>query len=214
MKKTVENLVLPHDSSSIYIAVQDHVYDEIPLTSNPEDEDIQHRTYGFVVDDWIRTKEISNQLKSIFDKDLRDREFRFEALTLSLLEAKQKNGLLLMVSVLVGIVFFTFAASFIYFRLYTDLNRDQQQYKMISKMGLSKRELKIVTRQLVLMFFLPIIIAVIHTVVAYTALQQLVSFSILNSSIFILISFICIQILYFFITRWRYLQKLYKTMEQ
>ena len=142
VKKTVENLVLPHDSSSIYIAVQDHVYDEIPLTSNPEDEDIQHRTYGFVVDDWIRTKEISNQLKSIFDKDLRDREFRFEALTLSLLEAKQKNGLLLMVSVLVGIVFFTFAASFIYFRLYTDLNRDQQQYKMISKMGLSKRELK------------------------------------------------------------------------
>ncbi|GAB6727781.1 hypothetical protein bcgnr5412_02570 [Bacillus cereus] len=95
------------------------------------------------------------------------------------------------------------------------MNRDQQQYKMISKMGLSKRELKkIVTRQLVLMFFLPIIIAVIHTVVAYTALQQLVSFSILNSSIFILISFICIQILYFFITRWRYLQKLYKTMEQ
>ncbi|EEL76320.1 ABC transporter permease protein [Bacillus cereus AH676] len=64
------------------------------------------------------------------------------------------------------------------------------------------------------MFFLPIAVAVIHTVVAYTALQQLVSFSILNSSIFILISFICIQVLYFFITRWRYLQKLYKTMEQ
>ncbi|ASZ66340.1 ABC transporter permease [Bacillus cereus] len=215
VKKTVGNLVLPHDSSSIYIAVQDHVYDEIPLMSNTEDENIQHRTYGFVVDDWIKTKEISNQLKSLFDKDLRDRDFYFEALTLNLLEAKQKNGLLLMVSVLVGIVFFTFAASFIYFRLYTDLDRDQQQYKMISKMGLSKRELKkIVTRQLVLMFFLPIIVAVIHTVVAYTALQQLVSFSILNSSIVILISFICIQVLYFFITRWRYLQKLYKTMEQ
>jgi len=115
----------------------------------------------------------------------------------------------------VGIVFFTFAASFIYFRLYTDLNRDQQQYKMISKMGLSRRELKrIVTRQLLIMFFLPIIVAVIHTAVAYTALQQLVDFSILNSSIVILISFVCIQILYFFITRWRYLQKLYKTMDQ
>ncbi|MEJ9149070.1 ABC transporter permease, partial [Bacillus thuringiensis] len=216
VKKTVENLVLPHDSSSIYIAVQDHVYDEIPLTSGLDDEDIiQHRTYGFVVDDWIRTKEISNQLKSIFDKDLRDSDFYFEALTLNLLEAKQKNGLLLMASVLIGIVFFTFAASFFYFRLYTDLDRDQQQYKMISKMGLSKQELKkVVTRQLLLMFFLPIAVAVIHTVVAYTALQQLVSFSILNSSIFILISFICIQVLYFFITRWRYLQKLYKTMEQ
>ena len=89
-EENCRNLVLPHDSSSIYIAVQDHVYDEIPLTSNPEDKDIQHRTYGFVVDDWIRTKEISNQLKSIFDKDLRDSDFYFGALTLNLLEAKQK----------------------------------------------------------------------------------------------------------------------------
>lgn len=86
---------------------------------------------------------------------------------------------------------------------------------MISKMGLGKRELKkVVTRQLLLMFFLPIIIAVIHTVVAYMALQQLLDFSIMNSSIVILISFICIQVLYFFITRWRYLQKLYKVMDR
>lgn len=158
---------------------------------------------------------ISNDLISRFEKDTRVGNFQFRALTIDLLSAKQTNGLLLMASVLVGIVFFTFAASFIYFRLYTDLDRDQQQYKMISKMGLSKRELKkIVTRQLLLMFFLPIVVAVIHTVVAYTALQQLVDFSIINSSIVILISFICIQVLYFFITRWRYLQKLYKVMEQ
>ncbi|HDR4700767.1 MULTISPECIES: ABC transporter permease [Bacillus cereus group] len=215
VKKAVENLVLPHDTSGIFIAVQDRVYDGIPFNINQDDVVIQHRTYGFVVDDWIKTKEISNQLNSIFNADGREGNFYFQALTLSLLEAKQTNGLLLMASVLVGIVFFTFAASFIYFRLYTDLDRDQQQYKMISKMGLSKRELKkVVTRQLLLMFFLPITIAVIHTVVAYMALQQLVDFSILNSSIVILISFICIQVLYFYITRWRYLQKLYKTMEQ
>ncbi|MED0876635.1 ABC transporter permease [Bacillus mobilis] len=215
VKKAGENLVLPHDTESIYITVQDHVYDEIPISSDQDDISNQNRTYGFVVDDWMKTKEISNQLNSIFEKNVSNGDFYFKSLTLDLLSAKQTNGLLLMASVLVGIVFFTFAASFIYFRLYTDLDRDQQQYKMISKMGLSKREVKkVVTRQLLLMFFLPIIVAVIHTVVAYTALQQLVDFSILNSSIFILISFICIQVLYFFITRWRYLQKLYKTMDQ
>ncbi|QWG56390.1 ABC transporter permease [Bacillus mycoides] len=215
VKKAVENLVLPHDSRTIYIAVKDQVYDGIPLTSDPVNKDIPYRTYGFVVDDWMKTKGISNELISRFEKDTRAGNFQFRALTIDLLSAKQTNGLLLMASVLVGIVFFTFAASFIYFRLYTDLDRDQQQYKMISKMGLSKRELKkIVTRQLLLMFFLPIVVAVIHTVVAYTALQQLVDFSIINSSIVILISFICIQVLYFFITRWRYLQKLYKVMEQ
>ena len=213
VEKAVENLVLPHDTRKIYIAVQDQVYDKIPITSDPNNIHIPYRTYGFVVDDWIKTKRISNELISTFAKE--EGSFQFRALTLDLLSAKQTNGLLLMASVLVGIVFFTFAASFIYFRLYTDLDRDQQQYKMISKMGLGKRELKkVVTRQLLLMFFLPIIIAVIHTVVAYMALQQLLDFSIMNSSIVILISFICIQVLYFFITRWRYLQKLYKVMEQ
>ncbi len=213
VEKAVENLVLPHDTRKIYIAVQDQVYDEIPITSDPNNIHIPYRTYGFVVDDWIKTKRISNELISTFAKE--EGSFQFRALTLDLLSAKQTNGLLLMASVLVGIVFFTFVASFIYFRLYTDLDRDQQQYKMISKMGLGKRELKkVVTRQLLLMFFLPIIIAVIHTVVAYMALQQLLDFSIMNSSIVILISFICIQVLYFFITRWRYLQKLYKVMEQ
>ncbi|MCI0764902.1 ABC transporter permease [Bacillus sp. TL12] len=215
VKKAVKNLVLPHEVGNTLITVQDQVYDKVPFIAREDFTFSKERIYGFVVDDWMRTKEISHQLNNILGRESGERSFYFEALTLQWLQAKQTNGLLLMASVLVGIVFFTFAASFIYFRLYTDLDRDQQQYKVISKMGLSKRELKkVVTRQLLIMFFLPIIIAVIHTSVAYIALQQLVDFSILNSSIIILISFVCIQILYFFMTRWRYLQKLYKTMDQ
>ncbi|HEK9098905.1 ABC transporter permease [Bacillus pfraonensis] len=215
VKKAVKNLVLPHEVGNTLIAVQDQVYDKVPFIAREDITFSKERIYGFVVDDWMRTKEISHQLNNILGIENGERSFYFEALALQWLQAKQTNGLLLMASVLVGIVFFTFAASFIYFRLYTDLDRDQQQYKMISKMGLSKRELKgVVTRQLLIMFFLPIVVAVIHTAVAYTALQQLVDFSILNSSIIILISFVCIQILYFFMTRWRYLQKLYRTMDQ
>ena len=56
-EKTVDNLVLPHDTKGIYIAIQDHVYDGIPLNSGLDNEDIiQYRTYGFVVDDWIKRK--------------------------------------------------------------------------------------------------------------------------------------------------------------
>lgn len=125
--------------------------------------------------------------------------------------SKQENGILLIVSVLVGIVFFTFAASLLYFRLYADLEREQQQYEMIAKVGLSRRELKkIVTRQLTLMFFLPLIIAIIHSGVAFIALQQLIDFSVLKMSILIILAFISIQSVYFFTVRWRYLQRLYK----
>ncbi len=35
-----------------------------------------------------------------------------------------------------------FAASLLYFRLYADLEREQQQYEMIAKVGLSKKRIK------------------------------------------------------------------------
>ena len=57
VEKAVENLVLPHDTRKIYIAVQDQVYDEIPITSDPNNIHIPYRTYGFVVDDWIKRRE-------------------------------------------------------------------------------------------------------------------------------------------------------------
>lgn len=47
-------------------------------------------------------------------------------------------GIILIVSGLIGIVFFTFAASWTYFSLYADLERDEAQYRMIGKMGLSR----------------------------------------------------------------------------
>ncbi|HDR7950952.1 TPA: hypothetical protein QCY38_004713 [Bacillus toyonensis] len=49
---------------------------------------------------------------------------------------------MLISSVLVGIVFFPFASSLLHFHLYADLERNQQQYEMIAKIGLSKKELK------------------------------------------------------------------------
>nr|BBH85305.1 hypothetical protein KTC_00560 [Thermosporothrix sp. COM3] len=124
--------------------------------------------------------------------------------------ARQKNGILLLVSGLVGLVFFTFAASFIYFRLYADLQRDEQQYQMIAKVGLSRKELnKIVTHQLVLMFFLPIAMAIVHSSVAFTALQQLVDFSLMQHTIKIFLFFLSVLTVFFFVTRSRYLARLY-----
>lgn len=52
------------------------------------------------------------------------------------------NAILSILSVLVGVVFFVFTISFLYFRLFTDLDRDKSQFQMLSKLGLTKREIK------------------------------------------------------------------------
>ncbi|WP_422659758.1 FtsX-like permease family protein [Paenibacillus sp. EC2-1] len=195
------------------LVISDDLFDKV---EKAKDEEVIYQTYyTFSVADWKNTGEVSKAIRdSLSSVETDEYGYYFESLYFSWKSAQQQNGILLMVSGLIGIVFFTFAASFIYFRLYSDLSRDEQQYRMISKVGLSRRELsKIVTRQLLIMFFLPMLIAVIHSGVAFIALQQLVDFSILSHTVNIFIFFLTVQIIYFFVTRWRYLNRLYQTIE-
>ncbi|MCU4949051.1 ABC transporter permease [Bacillus cereus] len=206
VKKAVPYLVVP-EAFGASLVVSDSMYESIP---GREDIPI-HKHYGFFVKDWTETKDVVKQLDTkIMKREKKDSKYRFTSLYTESQMFKQLNGMLLIMSVLVGIVFFTFAASLLYFRLYADLERDQRQYEMIAKIGLSKKELKqIVTRQLSLMFFLPILVAVIHSGVAFLVLQQLLDFSIFNISMLVFVGFIGVQILYFLIVRHGYLRQLY-----
>ncbi|PGS77497.1 ABC transporter permease [Bacillus cereus] len=210
VKKAIPHLIFPIQNSAT-IVVSDSLYDKFP-NIDIEDGPIVKKKYGFVVDNWEKTKIITKKLESQIGRiDMKNSHYSFESLYSNWISSKQQNGILLIVSVLVGIVFFTFAASLLYFRLYADLEKEQKQYEMIAKVGLSRKELKrIVTRQLILMFFLPIILAVVHSGVAFVALQRLVDFSVIQTSITVFLVFLSIQSVYFFTVRWRYLQKLYK----
>lgn len=211
VKKAIPHLTFPIKNSAT-IVISDSLYEKLPNIQTEDDSMVTKKIYGFLVEDWGKTKDVTKSLETtIQDKDVYNPYYSFHSLYFQWLSSKQENGILLIVSVLVGIVFFTFAASLLYFRLYADLEREQQQYEMIAKVGLSRKELKkIVTRQLMLMFFLPITLAVIHSGVAFMALQQLVEFSVFKTSIFIFLAFVAIQSVYFFTVRWRYLQQLYK----
>ncbi|WMX58182.1 FtsX-like permease family protein [Peribacillus sp. R9-11] len=209
IKKTVSYIGWNEkDTGKTMVVVSDSMYEKIPnMSLNAMGLPKYH---VFAVKDWEKSKEVASQLQHSIPLD-EEGKYYLNSLVLQWLSDKQENGMLLIISALVGIVFFTFAASFLYSRLYTDLERDQQQYKTIAKVGLTQNELKkIITRQLCIMFFLPITIAVVHSIVAFNALQNLVSFSIVTDSFVILVSFMFLQIVYFFVIRWRYLRYLYK----
>ncbi|PDY91178.1 FtsX-like permease family protein [Bacillus toyonensis] len=207
------------DTMVTIIIVPDAVYNQ--MIADPENYHFETTINGFIVKDWEKTKKVAENLLAAFQKDntgkiediVDNEKYTFSTLILTWIVMKQDFGLASIMSVLIGIVFFTFAASFLYFRLYTDLERNQQQYKMIAKVGLSKPELKkIVTRQLALLFFLPIVIAITHSAVAFMALQKLANFSVLGSSVIVLVCFLVLQIIYFYFVRSQYLKKMYKTI--
>ncbi|MDN3954587.1 FtsX-like permease family protein [Sporolactobacillus laevolacticus] len=138
---------------------------------------------------------------------------KFDSLALNWQRTKQLNGLLLLLTVLCGIVFYTFAAGFLYLRLYSDQKRDISQYQMLHKIGLKQSELKkVVTDQLAFLFFLPMLVAIVHSSVAFIALHNLIHFSITGSVIVIIGAFLVIQAVYFFVVRHHHLRLLQQYM--
>lgn len=210
LNKVVNEIILPYRGSVVVIS--DAAYDDLPSVHYLSSRVV------FDVPNWKHTKAVARAVMDEInhyesDGNVTYSENYVSALVLKWISDKQENGLLFIVSSMVGIVFFTFAASFLYFRLYTDMERDQRQYGMIGKLGFTRRELKqVVTRQLALMFFLPIVMALIHSGVAFFCLQQLVNYSVLTNSVIIFVSFVTIQILYFLVIRWRYYQHMLQRM--
>jgi len=120
----------------------------------------------------------------------------------------QAYGIVLFIGLFIGAVFFVASGSFLYFRLYADLPDDKAKFKSIAKLGLTDRELSgIVTKQLMILFFVPIVVAFVHGVVALTSMQNMFGYSLMTTSMTVLGTFMLIQAVYFLLIRGRYVRE-------
>ncbi|GAA0354498.1 ABC transporter permease [Bacillus horti] len=121
------------------------------------------------------------------------------------------TSVMLYVGLFVGIIFFVSAGSFLYFRLFSDLENDKKQYQAIHRIGLTKQELKSsVTVQLLLLFLVPIALASVHASFALSALRGLLQVPIYLSAVKVIGCFLVFQLLYYALVRARYVQQLLK----
>lgn len=113
----------------------------------------------------------------------------------------------LFIGVFVGIVFFISAGSFLYFRLYGDLAEDKEKFRNIARIGLTRREAQIVvTKQLALLFGVPMVIALCHGTVALNTMAGIFDQTIMISAIAVMGIFTLIQFGYFFVSNSIYLK--------
>lgn len=174
--------------------------------------------YAFDVLNWTETINIGNRLtdtvsEAVENADFNGVNFFFENPGDDYRWFKSSFALLLFIGVMVAAVFLLAAGSFIYFKLYTGLERDRKQYKLLVRLGMTEKELgKIVNRQLVPQFFLPWSLALLHSAFAFISLQvvweEFAELSILGEMALVLGGFTIAQILYFFLIRWRYVAHL------
>lgn len=207
----IPKYLLPElDEDSLFggLVVSDSRFSQI---SSPLSTD--HYT-GFYVEDFQKTEGIASQITN--RGAVRYEMDKSYALTVSGTLFALKSSLysmMLFAALLVGTVFFIAAGSFLYFRLYADLDYDFRFYATLSKMGLTDREFsRIITGQLALLFFVPIGTAILHSIFAFIALQSYFFLSIATEMGVVLIGFLIAQVLYFLFIRSQYLRKLKKAL--
>ncbi|SNZ15287.1 putative ABC transport system permease protein [Terribacillus aidingensis] len=129
----------------------------------------------------------------------------------ALYEINKAYGPILFIGLFIGIVFFVSAGSFLYFRLFMDIDEEKRKFRSIAKIGLTEPELKkVVTRQIAILFFSPIVVALIHGAVALTALSRLFNYNLTAEAGLVLGCFALIQVIYFLIVRFFYVKQVEK----
>lgn len=107
---------------------------------------------------------------------------------------------------LLGISFLLGAALIIYYKQYTEGNEDKKSYKILQEVGMSQQTVrKTINSQIILVFFMPLLVAIIHFLAALPILRQIMYlFGLTSSQHVYTVSAIVIAgviLIYFFIYR-------------
>ncbi len=180
-----------------YYVVNDEIYNQLGTVVRSDHSAVWKAEDG-------QTQQIIEAGRKL-DEQLDHKAF---ALEYQLYEINKAFGPILFIGLFIGIVFFVSAGSFLYFRLFTDLDEEKRKFRSIAKIGLTETELKkVVNRQIALLFFSPIVVALVHGIVALTALSHLFDYNLTVESSLVLGSFALIQIVYFLIVRFFYVKQ-------
>ncbi|EJS78278.1 FtsX-like permease family protein [Bacillus cereus] len=170
--------------------------------------------YNYKVQNWEQTYKIADNFIEKVQKD-RDK-FQYEGPLIRSFEAASSlykitsgSAAYFLIGTFLGVIFFIGAGSVLYFRMYTDLTNEQEKYITISKIGVTDLEMKrSATIQLSILFFVPYIMASIHTMFATKMLQDVIGLSLFTEVAAVLIIFGVVEIVFFLFIRSLYMQKL------
>lgn len=97
-------------------------------------------------------------------------------------------GGFLFIGIFLGIIFLMATALIIYYKQISEGYDDRERYQIMQKVGMSKKEVRqSIKSQVLLVFFLPLIMAVIHLVFAFRIITKLLSvLNLTNVSLFLM----------------------------
>ncbi|MDP4145267.1 MAG: ABC transporter permease [Bacillota bacterium] len=110
-------------------------------------------------------------------------------------------GMMAFIGLFIGLLFVTAAGSIIYFKMSMEAKEDKSKFITMSKIGVSKKEIKrAVSKELLLFFGVPLLIAAANTYPATLALSDMLQFKLIKIYMVILLVYAAVYCIYYFAT--------------
>ncbi|MGG3480627.1 ABC transporter permease [Peribacillus frigoritolerans] len=187
-----QSIVAPIKAATTLMVVDDRLYHEI-TADVPLKEKVRVR--GYEVKDWEESMETAAKIEKMSNNpDHNQLQTRAPVYQ----EMKQGSILILFIGLFVSLLFFIVQGSMMYLRVFTNLEDKKIQIHALHRLGLTKKEIRqILSAEIRILFFVPFLIGVIHAIVAYVALSNLLESNLFVYSSMVIATYFLFQLLYY-----------------
>lgn len=151
---------------------------------------------GYTVQNVEKSKELTEELKSIIPKEF------FISSYYDVYQGYYKSGsVMIFIGMFLGVLFFLATGSIISFKQLIEASDDEKRYKILRNIGVSKREIKkSISKQLLITFGMPLIIAICHSIVALMINEKLMREKTMGYCASIILIYVLMYFVYYRVT--------------
>lgn len=188
LREVEKENVLNNAASYMVVIVPNDQFEKLKKTS-------ESTTVQAIGDKKADVKE-AKQLKALMTD-----ENKFSSYELDLKDGMESIGVILFVGSFLGLVFLAATGSIIYFKVLTEAEEDRNQFMMLHKMGVSFKEMKkSIATQVAVIFFIPLVVGILHSVIALKALSALLAMNMFTAVLIWIAVYSLIYATYYIIT--------------
>lgn len=180
------------------VVVTDEVYNKYHRKDN------NYRIKGYITENRKDSEGLTNELTSLLSRQLPQNnggEFTFSSYYSEYRGGLSISGLIIFIGAFLGLLFLVATGSIIFFKQLSEANDDKGRYEIMRKIGVTNKEIKAsISKQIFVMFSLPLVIGIMHSLVATSLLSQLMKVSLTLPIIVTISAYTFIYMVYYFLT--------------
>ncbi len=161
---------------------------------------------GINIDNWQDSYEASMEIGKMLEGKYNG---SYYSKVIPYKEVRKVYGLVLFIGFFIAFLFFIASGSIIYFKLFNEIKQDGIEYRILRKIGTTKKEInKIITKQIGIIFFLPFIVSTLHSFFALKSLSNLLRGNLFINGLVVMMGYLIFQMIYFMIVRAIYINRI------